>query len=59
MTEAREPASVSDCRRALGAARDILGPTAFQEMLGRELTEVEEARQRLPYSGHKSKGSHG
>lgn len=46
LVDTRETAAVADCRRSLAAVRETLGPTAFQEHLGREMTEVEEDRQR-------------
>ena len=46
LVDTRETAAVADCRRSLAAVRETLGPTAFQEYLGREMTESEEDRQR-------------
>ena len=46
LAETRETMCVSDCRRSLAAARETMGPTAFQELVGRELTDLEEERQR-------------
>ena len=46
LVETREGACVADCRRALAAVRETTGPTAYQEHLGKEITEMEEDRQR-------------